>query len=74
MATPRYWFRRKRFGWGLEPGSPQGWIATILFAVVDAGGVFALMPYVAPRITVVWAFAWIAVFTVVVIAKGEKFW
>jgi hypothetical protein len=42
----RYWFRRKRFGWGLEPGSRKGWIATAVFVAVDAGGVFVLMPFV----------------------------
>ena len=74
MGAPRYWFRRKSFGWGLEPGSPEGWIATIVFVVVDTGGTFALMPYVAPWITIAWAFTWLAAFAVLVIAKGEKFW
>jgi VIT1/CCC1 family predicted Fe2+/Mn2+ transporter len=77
MAEPHYWFRRKRFGWGLEPGSREGWIATILFFVASVGGVFALMPYVVgtrPWILIAWALAWIAAFAAVVIAKGEKFW
>ncbi|HEV3152913.1 MAG TPA: hypothetical protein VGZ02_03815 [Candidatus Baltobacteraceae bacterium] len=30
----RFWFRRKKFGWGLEPGSTEGWIATVLFVIV----------------------------------------
>lgn len=74
MAKPHYWFRRKHFGWGLEPGSREGWIATILFFVGSVGGVFALMLAKAgPTILIAWAFAWIAAFVGVVIVKGEEF-
>lgn len=75
MAEPHYWFRRKRFGWGLEPGSREGWIATILFFVASVGGVFTLMlAKVDPAILIGWASSWIVAFIAVVIAKGEKFW
>jgi len=75
MGDHRYWFRRKRIGWGLEPGSKEGWIATIAFAIVDTGGTFLLMPVVVhsrPWLLVVWAFSWLAFFIAFVIAKGER--
>jgi hypothetical protein len=25
-----YWFRPKRFGWGVSPASWQGWVATLV--------------------------------------------
>ena len=28
------WFGPRRLGWGLEPVSREGWIATLLFAIV----------------------------------------
>lgn len=28
------WFRRKKFGWGLEPTSWQGWLLTIVYAAI----------------------------------------
>lgn len=72
--SDRYWFRRKRFGWGLEPGAAQGWVATLIFFIVDCGGTFVLMPFVVrtrPWILIAWAFGWMAAFIALVIAKGE---
>ena len=28
------WFRRKRFGWGLQPSSWQGWVITIAYVAI----------------------------------------
>jgi hypothetical protein len=28
------WFRRKRFGWGLQPISWQGWVMTIAYVAI----------------------------------------
>jgi hypothetical protein len=77
MDQSRYWFRRTRFGWGLEPGSREGWIATVLFVIIAVGGVAALMPIVVTSrswILVAWAIAWSVAFTALVVAKGEKLW
>ncbi|MDQ6825367.1 MAG: hypothetical protein M3007_07890 [Candidatus Eremiobacteraeota bacterium] len=77
MTDRRYWFRRKRFGWGLRPASREGWIATAVFVLVDAGGTFVLMPFVArsrPWILIAWAFSWLAAFTVLAIATAEPLW
>ena len=77
MDKPHYWFRRTRFGWGLEPGSREGWIATVLFVIIAVGGVAALMPVVVTTrswILVVWAIAWSVAFIAMVVAKGEKLW
>jgi hypothetical protein len=71
----RYWFRRRRFGWGLEPGSREGWIATAAFVAVDAGGVFVLMPFVVrthPWVLVAWAAFWFVIFLTIVFLKGES--
>lgn len=36
--TERYWFRRRRYGFGISPASPAGWLATLLLG----GVLFAL--------------------------------
>ena len=77
MDPPHHWFRRKRFGWGLAPSSREGWIATFLFVAIAVGGVTALMPLVGgtrPWVLVAWAIVWLAAFSALIIAKGEKFW
>lgn len=77
MTGRRIWFRKKRYGWGLEPGSPEGWIATLVFLLIDTGGVFALIPLVGrtqPWVLMVWAFGWLGVFIVLIVVKGERFW
>ncbi len=31
-TNPRgYWFKRRRYGWGWTPASPQGWLALAVF-------------------------------------------
>lgn len=30
-----YWFRPKRFGWGVTPATWQGWLATLAVIVVS---------------------------------------
>jgi hypothetical protein len=77
MDSGRYWFRRKRIGWGLEPGSRAGWIATAIFVAVDVGGTFALLQFFIdsrPAIPVVWAVFWLIAFVVLALVKGERFW
>ncbi len=29
------WFRSKRFGWGLQPISWQGWVLTVAYVAID---------------------------------------
>jgi hypothetical protein len=77
MSQTRYWFRRNRVGWGLEPGSREGWIATILFVVMSIGGVIALAPVAGKAhawILITWAIGWSVAFIVVTLVKGEKLW
>jgi hypothetical protein len=77
MPERRYWFRRKRIGWGLEPGTREGWIATCVFVIIDTGGSFALLPFLArthPRLLVAWAVGWLVLFIGFVIFKGEPLW
>ena len=34
MLGKPHWFRRKRFGWGLVPIAPQGWLYTLIWSLV----------------------------------------
>ncbi len=38
----QYWFRPKRFGYGMEPISWQGWLATLVFV----GAIIALAYFI----------------------------
>jgi hypothetical protein len=31
LTDQKLWFRRKRYGWGWEPCSKEGWFVTLLF-------------------------------------------
>lgn len=33
-ATSKYWFEAKRYGWGWEPATWQGWLITALYIVL----------------------------------------
>jgi len=76
MPEKHYWFRKRppEQGWGLGPGSREGWIATVIFLIVDAGGVAILIPLVADThwwLLIAWAFGWLAAFLVLVFAMSE---
>jgi hypothetical protein len=77
MSERPYWFRRKRVGWGLEPGSREGWVATAVFVILDMGGTFAMLPFFAhsyPELPIVWALGWLVIFIAFVVIKGEPLW
>lgn len=38
----KYWFKAKKYGWGWQPASWQGWLVIVLFFVVVAANVFRL--------------------------------
>ena len=40
----KYWFKPKRYGWGVYPISWQGWLAAICFALLCAEAFFILVP------------------------------
>jgi hypothetical protein len=76
MSEKHYWFRKRKPGKGgsYVPGSREGWIATLIFFVVDAGGLAILIPladdahwWVVPA----WGIGWTAAFLALVFAKGE---
>lgn len=47
MATEnRYWFGRKRIGWGWGPRSWEGWAAVIIYALL----MMTLPSYLGPRL------------------------
>jgi hypothetical protein len=73
MIERHYWFikRSRDQGWGLEPGSPQGWIATLAFVVIEIAGIVMLRPLVPPWVLCIWAFGWLAAFVSLVLYKGE---
>lgn len=73
--APKYWFKRKTLGWGLEPGSREGWVATALFFITEVGGVAVLGHYFVrtqPGILIAWAIVWLVAFLGLAIVKGEK--
>lgn len=35
---PRYWFKRRRYGWGWIPSTWQGWLVVAWFVVILIGG------------------------------------
>ncbi len=78
MAVPlerQFWFRRQAIGWGWEPDSREGWIATAVFVAVDAGGVFVLMPFLVrthPWALIFWAAFWAVVYLALILVKGER--
>ncbi|MBN1493399.1 MAG: hypothetical protein JW938_04565 [Candidatus Omnitrophica bacterium] len=45
---PHYWFKPKQYGYGLQPITWQGWVATLIFALVIVACGFltgALLPH-----------------------------
>lgn len=36
----RYWFKRKRYGWGWEPATWEGWLTLGIFFVLLFGNLF----------------------------------
>jgi len=74
MDEKRYWFRKKRFGWGWTPATGEGWIATFAFAAIIVGGTIVLMPATArtaPWAPAVWVAAWSAALVVLAAKTGE---
>jgi len=39
---PKYWFKRKRYGYGWTPVTWQGWLTVIIFLAVTLSGTVAL--------------------------------
>lgn len=62
MGT-KVWFGPRRFGWGLEPVSAEGWAATAAFA-----GIVTLAARRSLNGSVVWLL--IAAYVALVVAKG----
>lgn len=40
MDDNKKWFRPKRYGWGVEPISWEGWLATIVFILLMLAGAY----------------------------------
>ncbi len=40
--TPRYWFKRRRFGWGWTPVTWQGWATLIVWFILIVLAAFQL--------------------------------
>jgi hypothetical protein len=79
MPERHYWFRKRKPGQGgsYAPASREGWIATVVFVVVDAGGVAVLLPRISETnwwMLSMWCVGWAAAFLVLVFAKGEPLW
>ncbi len=46
----QYWFRQKRFGYGATPNTWQGWLFTVVVAVLMCGVVLAAYRIRDPRV------------------------
>jgi len=78
MVQNRYWFARRTTsqGSGFVPISPAGWIAIIVFVIIDGGGTltWTLMPSIMdakPWLPIAWALGWLAPFIALLYAKCE---
>lgn len=40
MATQKYWFKRRRYGYGWTPTSKQGWSVLLIYLVIVIASVF----------------------------------
>ena len=78
MAEKHYWFRKrtsgKRSGW--TPATREGWIATLVFFVVELGGMALLSFFFLNTPRLVWMLgAWCvgctAAFLAIVFSTGE---
>ena len=38
----QYWFKPKRYGYGATPVTWEGWVATVVLAVIVAGSIVAM--------------------------------
>jgi ABC-type amino acid transport system permease subunit len=79
MSENHYWFRKRRPGKGgsYVPASREGWIATLIFFILDTGGVAILIPLFAEThwwIIIAWVIGWTTAFLAVLFAKGEPLW
>lgn len=65
----RYWFRRRRYGYGWTPCTWQGWLSLAVFLIVVIGGVSVWHSTVGSIVTVAVAGV---VFIGLCIVKGER--
>jgi len=68
-----YWFKRRRFGWGLTPVTWQGWLLLVGLVVLVLVPAFLLPSDRSGALGVayvVWVIVVVAAFVVVSLAKG----
>jgi hypothetical protein len=65
-----YWFRPKRYGYGAAPVTWQGWLATLLMAIILAGSVLA-MNHLIDRSSLVGWLIWAGIIAVIVLGFVE---
>jgi hypothetical protein len=71
-ATPRYWFRAKRYGWGWGlPVAWQGWLILAAFFALLLAGTVAILPFYGRGAFVIYSLALVAALLVVLRLKGE---
>lgn len=76
------WFKRRTFGWGWTPATPEGWAVVAVHALLTLAGV-AVLAHVrgaglGPRANLAVFLGWNALLTVALIGvcyvKGEALW
>jgi CHASE2 domain-containing sensor protein len=71
-ATPQYWFRAKRYGWGWGlPLAWQGWLVLAVFFASLLVGTVAILPQYGPRFFFVYALVLTVALLGVCWLKGE---
>jgi protein-S-isoprenylcysteine O-methyltransferase Ste14 len=69
-VVERPWFVKKRIGWGLSPGSWQGWTATFVYLALLV--VVALWASRSPQTSIVGFIVLTSAFLVLAFATGER--
>jgi hypothetical protein len=71
-ASPKFWFRAKRHGWGWGPPIAwQGWAVLIVFFALVLVGAFVLLPPYGQRVYVAYTFILCLVLVAICWIKGE---
>lgn len=74
-----YWFRRKKYGYGLRPAGWRGWLVTVVFIALITANAYRLDVHShsvsdTVRPFVIETLAMIVVFGLIAYWKGERPW
>jgi hypothetical protein len=70
LTNGKRWFGPRSGGWGWCPVSWEGWTFTLLWLLISASGLVALIARDRPRWTLGWVLAMVGVLAAILIVKG----